>query len=428
MTPALLLKALTAPWAVIFNTAHFFALNEFRYSKKKSLILTICFMLPLIAVVLFFYGKFGSERGGQLALLFYIMPQIIFFYILSRYRDGRFFFTFFFTSGISIFIIQFSNLIDYYSTSENHIVLFLLRMTLYPLALFILVTRFREPYKHAMNTIHIGWALFAVISALYTIILLLIFNFPTTLSTRPEDIPVLAITFILMILTYQHFISSLLRQQKDYHEKEQNQLLEIQLKMMQQRMEQTETAMRNTEIYRHDLRHRLNTVAGMLTRNQTEEAREYIGHSISELDNTEIRNWCANPVLNAMFASYFSYAETKKIKIEAALDIPAQLDLDATSLSVVFANAIENAIHAVCKLPEEERIIRCKCIRHPKFMFSISNPYIGEILLDEKGIPTSDECEHGIGILSILAYCEKNDAECDFKIEDQWFSIRIVKN
>ena len=231
-----------------------------------------------------------------------------------------------------------------------------------------------------------------------------------------------------MLLTYHHFISALLSQQRNYHEKEQNQLLEMQLMRMQQRIEQTEDAARSIDIYRHDLRHRLNTVAGMLAQNQINEAMEYIGHSMSELDSTEIDKWCANPVLNAMFASYFSAAKARNIRIEATLDIPADLDTDASSLSVVFANAIENAIHAVSKLPENERIIRCKCIRHPKLMFSVSNPYTGEISLDENGIPLSEESGHGIGILSIIAYCEKNDAVCDFKIDDHWFSIRIVKN
>lgn len=428
MTTVTIFKILTAPWAVAFNIAHFFALNEFRYSRKKSIIMTSVFMLMLIAAVIFFYGRYGSERGGQLSLLFYIIPQIIFFYIISKYRDGRFFFTFFFATGISLFIIQSSNLVDYYSPWDNYIVMFLLRMILYPLVLFILTTRFRKPYKHAMRIIPIGWNLFAVISVLYALVILLVFNFPTTLSKRPHDIPVLVIVFVLMLLTYQYFISALLRQQEHYHEKEQNQLLEMQLMMMQQRIDQTEESARNTDIYRHDLRHRLNTVAGMLAQNQTKEATEYIGHSISELDNTEIRRWCANPVLNAMFAAYFAAAKSKNIIIEATLDIPAELDTDATSLSVVFANAIENAIHAVSKLPEGERIIRCKCIRQPKLMFSVSNPYSGEIKLDEKGIPTSVECGHGIGIRSIVAYCEKNDAVCDFKIEDHWFSIRIVKN
>ena len=40
---------------------------------------------------------------------------------------------------------------------------------------------------------------------------------------------------------------------------------------------------------------------------------------------------------------------------------------------------------------------------------------------------TSGEEGHGIGILSILDYCEKNDAMYDFKIEDGWFSVRVAK-
>ena len=428
MESVTIFKALTAPYAIIFHIAIFFALNEFRYSRKRAAFLTILLNIPILLVTVSIYILLGSESGGQFALLFYIIPQTVVYLVISRYRDGRFFSTYFFTSGINIFIIQISNLIDYYSPCDNNIVMFLIRVVLYPVALFFIVKAMQKPHRRAMNSIHTGWNFFAYLSVLYTLLLLLVFNFPDTLHKRPYDIPALILIFILMLLTNFYYIQTLLRQQDYYHEKEINQFLELQMKMMQQKIDQTAQTEKSISIYRHDLRHMLNTLSGMLADHQNDAALVYIENNIGTIDSVKNQKWCKNPVLNAMFSAYFGSAGSHEIQIEAKLDLPELTDEDAMGLSFVFANAIENAIQAVIKLPPEKRIIRTRALKFPKLMFSVSNPYTGSILFDEAGIPTSKKSGHGIGIRSILAYCEKNNAVCDFKTKDGWFTIRVVKN
>jgi len=73
---------------------------------------------------------------------------------------------------------------------------------------------------------------------------------------------------------------------------------------------------------------------------------------------------------------------------------------------------LENAVHAVRKLPQERRIIYCKCIRYPQLMFSVSDPYEGKVRFDGNGCPVADTPSHGTGTRSIAAYCEKNGAVC----------------
>ena len=104
---------LSAPYAIVFHIVMFFVLNEYRYPRKKAAWMTALFNAPILALTVIMYLLLGSERGGQLAIVFYILPQIVVSFFLSRYRDGRVFSTYFFVSGIFIFIIQVSNLIDY---------------------------------------------------------------------------------------------------------------------------------------------------------------------------------------------------------------------------------------------------------------------------------------------------------------------------
>lgn len=97
------------------------------------------------------------------------------------------------------------------------------------------------------------------------------------------------------------------------------------------------------------------------------------------------------------------------------------------NFSTVFANALENAIYAVHQLPPEQRVIRCKCIRHPQLMFRVSTPYHGEVEFDQKGFPVVPDTSHGLGTRSIAAYCEKHGASCEYRTRNGWFTIQIVQ-
>lgn len=118
----------------------------------------------------------------------------------------------------------------------------------------------------------------------------------------------------------------------------------------------------------------------------------------------------------------------KRLLVTADMDLPRKLPIDAAAFSIVIANALENAIHAVSSLPEDKRVIHCKCIHYPQFIFHVSNSYDGEVLFDEENIPISKEGGHGIGTASSLAYCEKYNVICDYRTEDGWFTMQIFQS
>ena len=89
-----LLKDISIIWSLIHTLVLFMILFESRYPKKKTLILTLATMTPLIVVNFVLFVFMGFDRYGSLMLLTLSLPSLVVFYILSKYRDGRFFFTF----------------------------------------------------------------------------------------------------------------------------------------------------------------------------------------------------------------------------------------------------------------------------------------------------------------------------------------------
>lgn len=203
-------------------------------------------------------------------------------------------------------------------------------------------------------------------------------------------------------------------------------LLTAQVSALEARVSATRAAEEAIRIERHDLRHRLQIVAGMVERDEKAQTLNFLGAVQTRLEELRPVRWCQNPVLDAVFASYFEQAKRQHITVETSLAIPDELPTDAAELSTVFANALENAIHACTALPEGERRIVCKCLSHPGLMFEVANTYAGEVRFDGEGLPVSVRRGHGIGVRSIAAFCEKHGAACSYETKDGWFRIRVI--
>lgn len=167
------------------------------------------------------------------------------------------------------------------------------------------------------------------------------------------------------------------------------------------------------------------TVASLLEKNERDTALKYIGQSQQHLDSLQLSRWCKNPILDAILSSYFQQIEAEGIRLDTQIAITDDLQVSAADLSIVFANALENAINACRKMPMGKRQIIFKCISKPQLMMEVSNSYSGDVIINSYGLPVATERGHGIGTRSIAAFVEKYKALCDYQVKDGWFRLRI---
>ena len=128
-----ILRDLSIIWALLHVLVLFVSLYDSRYSTKKTIILTAVFMLPLGAINVAAYLFFGPVKYANLLLLLCTLPSLIFFYILAKNRDGRFFFTFCLADTISYEIIAITALLEYYICGNQFVLMFVLRLIAFPL-------------------------------------------------------------------------------------------------------------------------------------------------------------------------------------------------------------------------------------------------------------------------------------------------------
>lgn len=382
--------------------------------------------MPLIALNLLMLYFLGQELYGKLMLFSLVLPSLLFFFLLAKHRDCRFLFTFCLADTISMEIIVLSMILNYYITPQSNIVMFLIRLLGFPAVEYFAVKFLRKPYFQVQSSIKKGWGVFSLVSIIFYVLIVAMVVLPVNINQRPEDMPLLLIILLLMPLMYFNIFQILAKQRKLHRVEREQELWSIQSTQMQRQLQQLTEGNDRVRRERHDLRHRLSAIDMLLQKDEIAEARAYISTSLDALVVPTGMTYCKDPVLDAIFSYYFKLAQDNGIRVEHMLSLPQTLPVEAAELSVVLANAIENAIHACQKLPAQERVISCKCIASPQFMLQIRNPYTGHIHTDEAGIPVDPDKGHGIGTRSILAFCEKYGALADYKIENGVFALRIV--
>lgn len=403
----------------------FMILFEPRFSRKRYLASLIPFMTVWLGVNLYILVAYGLGVQGKYTLLTATLPSLIYFFIVSKNRGGRFFFTFCLCDTVMMWMMMVSGLIDYAVGSEG-IVNFILRMLAFPVMLYLARRYAQKPYLALLHTVSRGWWLFAAMTGLFYVTMSIMGGVPTNLRLRPEDMPAAVLVLALLPLTYITIFMLIRQQDKLYKAQERQRVFETQAVMMEHRVEdmhRTEDAMR---LERHDMRHQLQTIVSLSQQGDTQALLDYVGAAQDRLNAIGSRTYCANPILNAVLVNTAEQAQALGISLEMSIALPDELPVDAMELSIVFANALENAIRAVQKLPREQRRVICKSVTQPQFMVEISNPYVGEITFDREGLPISSKPGHGIGTRSIVAFAEKYNALCLLRAENGWFKVQIA--
>ena len=126
-------RDLSILWSLFHILILFMLLYRSRYPKRKTFLLTGIVMTPLIFINIFGLVLYGADVMGKVFLLTCTLPSMVFFWIVSKDKKGRFFFTFCLADTVALWIIAVTNVLDYYLGGEKYILMFIGRLVLFPL-------------------------------------------------------------------------------------------------------------------------------------------------------------------------------------------------------------------------------------------------------------------------------------------------------
>lgn len=420
-----ILRDISTIYASFFSLVLLMILFESRYPRKKAMRLTLFLMVPLLLINFVLLFVLGPQKMSTLLLLTCSLPSLVFFWILAKHRDGRFFFTFCLADTLVLEVIHATAVLDFF-LGNRYIFMFAARLVLCPLLAWAVYRWVRPLYLELQSTVRKGWYIFTAIALIFYVMLSMSISVPTMITERLEQLPVFVLQLILLPTIYIHIFATLRHQQAMHKMTEQENILKLQVAGTAARMDEYSAANEKFRVERHDFRHKMQTIAGMVEKGQFAELRALALEYNENIKETQVRQYSTYPVIDAVLSSYLQKAEGKEIKVSVALSFPDPLPVNETELATVFANAIENAVNACEKLPEENREISVKAITTPHFMVQVANSFDGAVEFDKNGLPVSHEDGHGFGTRSIAAFCEKYGAFYEFKATGDAFYLRIT--
>ncbi len=164
-----------------------------------------------------------------------------------------------------------------------------------------------------------------------------------------------------------------------------------------------------TNAAKHEMRHHMTALAGLLEDGDMARAREYVASVTGALERLPTARYSPNILVNAVAGSYLDRAKEEGVAVECSLQIPAELDMADEDLSVFLTNLLENALHACQQIdPSRRRFIRLKMALRENFLFiGCANSAPDEQETAELSMEEKARRQHGYGLEAMRQIAEK---------------------
>ena len=415
-----ILRDISFLWSMMHVVGLFLLLFEPRYSWRLTL--TAGFAGAGILLSVNMMAMFWLGHGIIMSIAFFTctIPTLVLFYVLSKYRDGRFFFLFCLSDTTCFWLLQITNLLDRV-TGDTYVVMLISRLLLFPAIEYLFWRYLRRPYLELTAHLEKGWWLFAATGATYYL-LIMATAIPVG-SPMPGTAGLLRIilVMILMPLTYLAIFRSLWRQMLLYAGKRQIELQRRDYSMICQKMELS-------RIYRHDMHHHLIVLEGLLLQDNSSGALRYIQELSGKLLSLTQTIWSANTAVNAVLTAYLTQAEEAGCRVNADVRIPADLPYGEMDLCIILANTLENAINACREIETEKQItVKLELTQNHRLTLSVENTCPAPVEFGVNGLPITPLREgHGLGLRSVQTVTDKYGGllQCGWK--EQRFHIQVI--
>ena len=164
------------------------------------------------------------------------------------------------------------------------------------------------------------------------------------IALRPKNTLFLFIINVGAILIYYVVTRLILEQNQTLELEEKNHQLSMQAVQYENLQEKITEARRA----KHDVRHHISIIREYVSKGELDALLRYLdGYNDSLPDDLLIR-FCENPAANAVLLYFAQQAKDNDIDYIVQADIPGDIFVSDTDISVLFGNLIENAIDA-CK-------------------------------------------------------------------------------
>ncbi len=392
-----------------------------KYSKKVTIVAMLLFVLIDLLFSLSFYLSNDLTTLARYNILWFVFT---FMAMKPLFLDSLMQWLFNFITVINVYaaIVILSFHLCYYLPYPPYAVT-LLRFILF-IAVIILFQHWLRPlYWQAVA----HWKVFILLvtGILVNFIYYFMFSKDIKETLTLQYIPLLLL-IILEIFAYLCIFYSLKTISAEYAYKEENIRIQAREKLLQSELSAYEEFLDFSRQYRHDLRHHNGVIREMLSSGEISDALAYLNEFDNSIVETALKQYCSNPVANAIFRLYEKRTQADHIDFKVNANISEALPLSAPELGGLLSNLLENAWVASQSCIETGRFITLFADTTKNQLFlEVKNSVRDEVhFIDE--LPVSTKKGGGTGSKSIMRIVREYNGMCRFKQDGDEFIVQIV--
>ena len=342
---------------------------------------------------------------------------------MSADKRFKFLLSFCLADTTCLWIMAVTNLLDYYLGGGKYVLLLISRLMTFPMLEYLAWRYLRKPYLELQDAVEKGWAVFAGMTMLYYVLLVVVVQFPTNIIERPEDTFLCLLILMLMLFNYGMIFTALYRQLLLYRKQQGERILQEQKNTLEAQLENQQRIRK----MKHDMKGYMATLSGLLTDGKIDEALTYLKGVEADM-NIMPGQFCANPYINAVFVHYAAKFE----KIGAVCRVNIQVgeeQLPYMELCRILSNGLENACDALKGLEKEKRKVSAQMRYNRNYLLiRIRNRCRDDLYVAQGEIPATDKegQDHGFGLATIKEAAEHLDGEIFCYTEDGNFILDVM--
>ena len=235
--------------------------------------------------------------------------------------------------------------------------------------------------------------------------------------------------FLLIInagafLVYHTSILLLIAQEENAKLTQNNYLLtlqNIQYENLQQRIDEARRA-------KHDVRHHAHLTLEYLRNGKLAELEAYLEQYSSSLPDAQPITYCENYEANILLNYFSQQAQHYGIAMDAFVQLPQEIALEETALSVLLGNLLENAVDACKEVESGEKKITVRGKVSDGFVYlDISNNYCGPLNQDKSGNYLSTKKNgKGLGLQSVSNLVKLHNGVFEVDAKENVFCVSLI--
>ena len=434
------------PFAVLF----FYPFDGYYRLTKKRTILGTALLLIGLGIFFAFSGMLIAARTPNthfrfqmVNLIFYLclIPCFVWYLYAIKAVWQQKFFVFFYTLTCALIMVSISNRIAVYFYAyhwedpyqdnlpyynEGHHIDWLLMAIVLPLYLLI-IKKFYLPIRDRLDRKETGSLSFL---SLFLFILLSI-GLSFIDSRYILENPLLLFLYATLLITVFVIYIIIFRMLYLSHERvllqQENIQAQHQMELRDEQYHRITETIQGTHRLRHDIKHHILMVQSLLSEGDLAKVQAYLNEYLDTVNQYSVMNLCSNLIVNMVVSHYYALAKENEVDFTVRINVPKQLPIQDSDISVLLGNLLENAITAASSALGDKRKIQLNMIVSGKtLVITVDNGFGGKIVYENGEYISTKPAHRGFGLKSIASIVKKYNGEAEFTHDDMVFHSSVI--